>query len=253
MKLPLSLVVITLNEADNIERCLKSAPFADEIIVVDSFSTDRTVELAEKLGAKVIQEKWRGYGPQKALATAAAKNDWILSLDADEALSPELQQEIQTKFASLQPEVGYEMPRLSWHMGRWIRHGGWYPDAQLRLFHRGHSQWSSAVLHEKVQVKSKVRLESPLWHWVFADLSDQVLTNDKYSTLGAVEWVQKGKPFSYFKLLVKPWSKFFECYFLKRGFLDGMPGFIIAVGASYSLFLRHAKIWEINSKNKESS
>lgn len=251
MKLPLSLVIVTLNEADNIERCVKSVPFANEILVVDSHSTDATVQIAEKLGARVLIETWRGYGPQKAFAVSQAKNDWILSLDADEALSPELQQEILAKFASLKPEVGYEMPRLSWHLGRWIRHGGWYPDAQLRLFHRAHSQWSSAALHEKVQVKSKLRLEAPIMHWVFTDLSDQVITNDKYSTLGAREWVSAGRGFSLWKLVVKPASKFFECYFLKQGFRDGMPGFIIAVGAAYSLFLRHAKVWEMKSRGSQ--
>jgi glycosyltransferase involved in cell wall biosynthesis len=250
MKLPLSLVVITLNEETNIERCLKSVPFASDIVVVDSLSTDRTVETAEKLGARVLTEKWRGYGPQKAFAVSQAKYDWILSLDADEALSPQAQQEILDKFASFQEEVGYEIPRLSWHLGRWILHGGWYPDYQLRLFHREHSKWTDAALHEKVEVNSKVRLEHPILHWVFDDLSDQVLTNDKYSTLGAANLNAQGKRFSLLKLIFKPWSKFIECYFIKLGFLDGRPGFIIAVGAAYSIFLRHAKLWEIQMKQK---
>jgi len=246
--LPLSLVVVTLNEEANIERCLRSVPFASDVVVVDSFSTDRTAEIAQKLGASVIQEKWRGYGPQKAFAVSKAKNDWVLSLDADEALSPELQQEIQAKFASLNPKVGYEIPRKSYHLGRWIHHGGWYPDAQLRLFNRQHSQWSQDALHEKVQVKSKARLQSDMLHWVFEDLSDQVLTNDKYSSLGAGNLAKAGKEFSLLKLIFKPWTKFVECYFLKLGFLDGLPGFIIAVGAAYSIFLRHAKLWEMKMK-----
>lgn len=249
--LPLSLVVVTLNEEANIERCLRSVPFASDVVVVDSFSTDRTAEIAQNLGAKVIQEKWRGYGPQKAFAVSQAKNDWILSLDADEALSPELQQEILEKFANLNPEVGYEIPRRSYHLGRWINHGGWYPDAQLRLFNRKHSQWSEAALHEKVQVKSKERLSHDMLHWVFEDLSDQVLTNDKYSSLGAGNLANAGKNFSLLKLIFKPWSKFVECYFLKLGFLDGLPGFIIAVGAGYSIFLRHAKLWEIKMRKKK--
>lgn len=249
-QLPLSLVIVTLNEETNIERCVRSVPFASEVVIIDSFSTDRTVEIAQKLGAIIYQEKWRGYGPQKALAVSKARNDWILSLDADEALSPELQAEIQARFASLQPEVGYELPRRSFHLGRWIGHGGWYPDAQLRLFHRQHSQWSGDLLHEKVQVKSKERLRSDLWHWVFDSLSDQVLTNDKYSTLGAQNLAASGKRFSLLKLIFKPWTKFVECYFLKRGFLDGLPGFIIAVSAAYSIFLRHAKVWEIEMKKR---
>lgn len=249
MKLPISLVVITLNEESNIERCLQSVPFASDIVVVDTFSTDRTVEIAERMGARVYQEKWRGYGPQKAFAVTRAKFDWIISLDADEALSPQLQQEILTKFSSFREEVGYDLPRLSWHLGRWILHGGWYPDFQLRIFHRLHSRWTDAALHEKVEVLSKVRLEHPILHWVFDDLSDQVLTNDRYSTLGAENLAKAGKKFSPLKLIFKPWSKFIECYFIKLGFLDGLPGFIIAVGAAYSIFLRHAKLWELRMRN----
>ncbi|HEY8272563.1 MAG TPA: glycosyltransferase family 2 protein [Pseudobdellovibrionaceae bacterium] len=251
--LPISLVVVTLNEEANIESCLQSVPFASDRVIVDSFSTDRTCEIAQKLGATVIQEAWRGYGSQKAFAVSKAKHDWILSLDADEALSPELQREIVEKFKSLNPEVGYELPRRSFHLGRWIHHGGWYPDAQIRLFHRQHSQWSNDALHEKVQVKSKQRLQHDLYHWVFDSLSDQVITNDKYSSLGAVNLCKSGKRFSFLKLLFKPWTKFMECYFLKQGFRDGLPGFIIAVGAAYSIFLRHAKLWELEMKKRTRS
>jgi glycosyltransferase involved in cell wall biosynthesis len=253
MKLPISLVVVTLNEEANIERCLRSVPFASDVVVVDSFSTDRTLEIAQKLGANVIQEKWRGYGPQKSFAVSKAKNDWILSLDADEALSPELQQEIVERFASLNPEVGYELSRRSFHLGRWISHGGWYPDAQLRLFHRQYSQWSSDALHEKVQVKHKERFRQDLLHWVFDNLSDQVVTNDKYSSLGAENLAKSGRHFSLLKLIFKPWTKFVECYFLKQGFRDGLPGFIIAVSAAYSIFLRHGKLWELEMKKRKLS
>lgn len=250
MKLPISLVVITLNEEANIERCLKSVPFVDEIIVVDSFSQDRTVEIAARLGAKTFQEKWRGFGPQKAFATAQAKNDWILNLDADEALSPELAVEIVQKFSQLDPEAGYQFKRRSFHLGRWINHGGWYPDLQLRLYNKQYSNWDSAGLHEKVQVSKKLKMQHDLWHWVFRDLSHNVVTNDRYSTLGAEALWEKGKGFSFFKLLTKPASKFIECYFVKLGFLDGMAGYIIAVGASYSIFLRYAKMWEMEKVQK---
>ena len=252
-KIPLSLVVVTLNEEANIERCLRSVPFADDIVVVDSFSTDRTVELAEKMGARVFKEKWRGFGPQKAYATAQAKNPWVLSLDADEALSPELQQEILNSFAALDPEAGYKIPRRSYHLGRWIDHGGWYPDLQLRLFNKSHSQWNTAGLHEKVITKRELRLKKPILHWVFKSLSHQVVTNDRYSTLGAEQLRKNGKKFFFLKLLFKPVSKFLETYIWKRGFLDGMPGFIIAVGASYSIFLKFAKLWEMEMLEKKGS
>lgn len=251
IKLPISLVVITLNEECNIERCLLSAPFVDDIVVVDSFSTDHTVEIAKRCGARVFQEKWRGFGLQKSFAASQAKNSWVLSLDADEAVSPELGAEIIKVFSNLNEETGYLIPRKSYHLGRWITHGGWYPDYQLRLFNTEKSQWNSAALHEKVESKQKSIFKAPLLHWVFDDLSEQVVTNDKYSTLGAIQLIESGKPFSYFKFLTKPLTKFIECYFFKKGYLDGMPGFIIAVGAAYSIFLRFAKQWEIENVQKK--
>lgn len=252
-KLPISLVIITLNEEAHIERCIRSAPFVDDIVVVDSFSTDRTVEIAKSCGARVFQEKWRGFGAQKSFAASQAKNSWVISLDADEALSSELAAEILECWATLNAEAGYLFPRKSFHLGRWINYGGWYPDYQLRLFNKDKSQWNSAALHEKVEVKERLFMRSPLLHWVFEDLSDQVVTNDRYSSLGAQQLHQAGKKFSLFKLTTKPLSKFIETYFFKKGFLDGMPGFIIAVGAAYSIFLRHAKLWELERDHKKSS
>lgn len=248
MLLPVSLVVITLNEEKNIERCLRSVPFVSEVVVVDSGSTDKTVEIARKLGAKVIVEKWRGFGPQRIFAGEQANSDWVLFLDADEALSPELAREIEDKFAKLDPQAVYEMPRKTFHLGRWILHGGWYPDYQGRLYHRGQSHWTPKMIHEKVEGPRRERLKSPLLHWVFADLSHQIKTNDRYSTDQARELIQKGQTFSLAKLLIKPPVKFLECYVLKRGFLDGLPGFIIAVGAAYSVFARWAKLWEMQKK-----
>lgn len=244
-KLPISLAVITLNEEANIERCLRSAPFVDDIVVVDSFSTDRTVERAQSCGARVYQENWRGFGPQKAFAASQAKNAWVLSLDADEALSPELAAEIIECFASLDPEAGYLTPRSSYHLGRWIKYGGWYPDYQLRLFNKEFAHWNTAAVHEKVEVSKTLKLKGPLLHWVFDGISDQVVTNDRYSTLGAKQMLEAGKKFSCFRLVFKPWGKFLETYFWKQGFRDGLPGFIIAVGAAYSLFLKFAKLWEL--------
>jgi glycosyltransferase involved in cell wall biosynthesis len=248
IKLPISLVVITLNEEKNIERCIKSVPFASEVVIVDSGSQDQTVEIAKKLGAKVDHEKWLGFGPQKNLATQKASYDWILNLDADEALSPELCEEIQNVFSKLNPLCAYSLPRRSFHLGRWIRFGGWYPDRQIRLYHRQHARWSEAQIHEKVEAPQTAALQNDLLHWVFVDLANQVATNNRYSTLLAEQDFQKGKKFSLPKLILKPVSKFFECYFLKLGFLDGLPGFIIAVSAAYSIFLRWSKIWELQKK-----
>ncbi len=252
-KRPITLVVITLNEAKCLERCLRSVPFVDEIVVVDSFSQDGTRAIAEKCGAKVVDQEWLGFGAQKNLAAGFAKNDWIFSLDADEACSEELVQEILQ--LPLNPEVveGYRIPRKSYHLRRWIGHGGWYPDYQLRLYHRGKTSWSTSSVHEKVQTQKTQNLKSALMHWVFDDLTDQIATNNRYSGLGAQELFKKGHRFRFWKLLVKPTSKFFETYFFKRGFLDGLPGFIIAVGAAYSVFLKFSKLWELEQSQSEAS
>lgn len=249
-KLNLSLVVITKDEEKNIERCLRSVPFAKDIVVVDSFSSDRTVELAEKFGARVFQEKWRGFGAQKKFAVEKAQYDWILSLDADEAVGSELADEIQKIFATLDPMTGYRIPRRSFHLGRWIGHGGWFPDLQLRLFNRKHSNWGDDLIHEHVRAPKQEKLKEELKHWVFDDLSDQVKTNDRYSGLLAAEMSRRGKKFSLWKLCTKPPVKFIETYFWKAGFLDGMAGFLISVSASYSIFLKWAKLWELERSQK---
>lgn len=241
---PLSLVVITRNAESHIARCLKSVAFASDIVVLDSRSDDRTREIAESLGARVFSEEWRGFGPQKRRATELANTDWILSLDADEALSEAAQIEVQALMARPLVVQAFAFPRLSFHLGRWIRHGGWYPDRQVRLYNRTQANWNFDPLHEKIECKTVQRLKNPILHWVFKDLTDQVQTNNRYSSLGADHLFMKGRSFYLFQLLTKPWVKFFETYIWKLGFLDGLPGFIIAVGAAYSVFLKWAKLWE---------
>lgn len=243
--LPLSLVIITLNEEKNIRDCIQSVPFASDIVVLDNFSKDKTKEIAESLGARVIQHEWLGFGAQKNKATEFAKYDWVLSLDADERLSAELQTEIKKDFATLKKDVGYQLPRLSFHLKRWIRHGGWYPDYQLRLFHRKYSKWTLDAIHERVESPAVQKLKSPIQHYVFNSISHQVLTNDRYSSLQAQSLHKKGQRFSLFKLITKPGVKFFENYIFKLGFLDGVAGFIIAFSSGYSVFLKHAKLWEL--------
>jgi glycosyltransferase involved in cell wall biosynthesis len=245
MLLPISLVVLTKNEEANIGLCLASVPFASEKVVLDSGSRDRTLEIARAAGARVFSEQWRGYGRQKARAAELAENDWILSLDADEALSKELAEEIERCFRDGLGFAAYSMPRLSYHLGRWIRHGGWYPDRQIRLYDRRRARWLPSELHEKIETPSLGALRAPIQHWVFKDLTDQIETNNRYSGLGALEMHRRGKRFWLLGLLFRPCSKFFETYVWKRGFLDGLPGFIISVGAAYSMFLRYAKLWEL--------
>lgn len=242
----ISVVIIAKNEESNIQRCIESALWADEVVVYDSGSTDKTVEIASKLGAKVYSGGWLGFGPTKHHATGLAQNDWILSIDADEVISSELKNEILEKIRSLNPEVGYQVPRLSNYLGRWIRHGGWYPDYQLRLFHRKYSQWNNEIIHEKVKSKLVEKLSSDLNHYVFKNIEHQVNTNNRYSTLQAVEMKKNGKKMNWFHFLTKPYVKFIECYFLKLGFLDGWPGYLIARNAAYSVFLKWAKLKELS-------
>lgn len=250
LRLPISLVIITLNESQNIGRCIQSVPFVSEVLVVDSGSTDATVSIAQNLGARVVTLPWQGFGKQKKKAAELAQYDWILSLDADEALSPDLQAEIIERFEDVsQNQVG-RFNRRSQYLGQWIYHGGWYPDRQLRLFHRLHHQWNEAEIHEKIETQNVYPFRSPMDHYVFPNIHEHVATNNRYSGLLAQADYQKGRRFSWARLLLKPFSKFFETYFLKRGFLDGYPGFLIAVGASYSIFLRVAKLRELDRFNK---
>ena len=249
-KYPVSLVVITLNEEANIERCLASARWADDFVVLDSGSHDRTRDCAQALGARVFSEPFRGFRAQKQRAVELAKYPWILSLDADEVLSPELSREIQGLFARGEPYAdGFRIPRLSYHLGRWIRGGGWYPDFQTRLFHRARAQWVGGQVHERVSAVQTVTLTNPILHFVFRDLAHQVETNNRYSTLGAEDVLanhpQAHSAWLIWRMVTKPVSKFFETYLLKLGFRDGLPGLIISVSAGYSIFLKYAKAWEI--------
>jgi glycosyltransferase involved in cell wall biosynthesis len=248
MKVALSLVIITLNEENDIARCIESVPFAQEIIVVDSLSKDKTRDIALKLGAKVIEKQFLGYRAQKQFAIDQATCEWVLSLDADEALSSDLQSEILAHLLNLEFQSrfnGFKMPRLSFYLGRWIRHGGWYPDYQTRLFKKDKGVWTGGAVHESVEVDGSVgKLKGDIHHFVFRDLNEQVNANNEFSSLGSAELLKKAKNFSLLKLVFKPIGKFIECYLWKLGFLDGVQGFIIALGASQSIFLKYAKLWE---------
>lgn len=243
--IPISAVLISLNEEANIARAITSLGWADEILVYDSGSSDNTVSIAEKMGAKVVRGPWLGFGLTKKKAAELAKHDWIFSIDCDEEATEELAAEIKARCSSLQAEVAYAVPRLSRYMNRWIRHGGWYPDRQVRLFNRKFSQWSEVEIHEKVQAKSYENLTSHLNHYVFRDVAHQVAANNRYSGLQAAQMRAAGKRFSWFHFFTKPYVKFIECYFLKLGFLDAWPGYIIARNAAYSVFLKWTKLREL--------
>lgn len=252
MSIKISAAIITFNEEKNIKRCIDSLDFVDEIVVVDSLSSDATTTIAKEMGAKVIEQKFLGHIAQKQLAVDNCSYDWILSLDADEEVSLELKQSIQNLLKTEFEHDAYAVNRISFHLGRWIKHGGWYPDRKTRLFNKNKAHWGGYNPHDKVIVEGTIgKLKGDLKHYVFKDLRHNIDTNNSYSSIMADDLNKSGKSLSYTKFFLKPVGKFLETYIYKRGFLDGMPGFIIAIGASYSMFLKFAKLWEIQKADKK--
>ena len=238
----ITATIITLNEERNIARAIESLRCCDEIVVLDSGSADRTVELAEKLGARTVESPWRGYAGQKNWAAEQAANDWILSLDADEALSEALEGEIWGLKKSGPKHDAYTMPRLAQYMGRWILHSGWYPDRKMRLFDRRHAKWVGDYVHESVVVDGRVgHLKSSILHFTCSSLSEHLKTMDRYTTLAAEQLVDQKKHIGWKQLALEPPWTFFQTYILKRGFLDGPEGLAIAHMAALYNFLKYAK------------
>lgn len=241
----LSVIVITKNEAANIVACLESVSFADEFIVVDSGSTDNTIELARAMGATVEQTAdWPGFGPQKNRALALAEGEWVLSIDADERVTPELAQEIQRVLAAPQHEV-YEIARLSDFCGRFIRHSGWWPDYVLRLFRRGAARFTEAAVHEKVvplDSSRPGRLQGHFLHYPYPDLDGLVNKINRYSSDAAAMMYARGKRTSVFGAIGHGFWTFVRIYVIRRGFLDGRHGLVLAVTAAAGSFFRYAKL-----------
>ena len=248
----LSAVVITRNEERNIERCLKSLSFCDEIIVVDSGSTDRTGEIAKQFTKNVVSRAWTGYADQKNYGVSLATGEWVLSVDADEEITDELRSEITQLQRNPNGASAYSIPRRTLYSGRWIRHGGWYPNRLVRLFKRDDGKWIGEEIHERWESKGDTKaLSGHIQHYSFDSISDQVARNNHYSTLGAKALHKSGVAFSWFSLVVKPQIKFVETYFIKLGMLDGFPGFVISVSAAYSVFLKWAKLRELEKDAKK--
>ena len=237
----ISATIITYNEERNIPRVLESLRCCDEIVVVDSGSADRTVEIATKLGARVVESPWLGYASQKNFASEQCANDWVLSLDADESLSEALEGEIwQIKKNGPQYDA-YTMPRLAQYLGRWILHSGWYPDRKIRLFDRRKARWVGK-LHESVVVDGTVgHLEANILHFTCNSLSEHLKTMDRYTTLAAEQIVDQKKAIGWSQLLLDPAWTFFRTFVLQRGFLDGPEGLAIAYMAALYNFLKYAK------------
>ncbi len=241
----LTATVITLNEAAHIQAALESVAWADEIVVVDSGSTDDTVALARRFTDRVLTREWQGYIDQKNYAASVASHDWILSLDADERATPELGREIGDLLASDPPAYGYRIPRVSFYLGRWIRSTDWYPDYQLRLYDRRHGRWAGRYVHESVDVGGRTgSLRSNLLHYPYRDIAHHLQTIDRYSTLAARQAAEEGKHAGVAHILVRPPLAFLRNYVLRGGFRDRGPGLVVSLLNSYYVCVKFAKLWE---------
>lgn len=241
---PLSVAIITLNAASALEACLKSARFADDIVVVDSGSTDGTAELAERYGARVIQQDWLGFGPQKQFAVEAARHDWVLCLDADERVTPQLQAAIEQALQA-PTAAAFRFARCNRFLGRYLRHGEGYPDWSLRLFDRRQARWSTDAVHEKVETGAEIAtLPGDLLHDSAETLAAYLTKQNRYTTLAADMALAAGKPTSFARIALSPLVRFVKFYFIRQGFRDGLPGLIhIAIGC-FNSFVKYSKMLE---------
>lgn len=242
----LSVTVITRNEEANIADCLRSASFADEIIVLDSGSTDRTEELARQFTSRFYHFNFEGFGKAKNQALDLAQMDWVFVLDADERITESLRREIQKILAADGPEDGYRVPRRNFFCGREIRHLGWYPDYSIRLFRRHLGRFNEREVHESVSVNGRVgTLKEPLLHYTYKSVSDLVQRLDRYSTLAAMQLLKEGKKPRCGELLWRPWLTFIKHYFWQRGFLEGWDGYTLSFLYSTYNFLKYCKFREL--------
>ena len=242
----LSVIVIALNQEANITECLKSVSFADEIVVVDTGSADRTVELARNFTDRVVTADWQGFGRTKNFALDQARGEWVFSLDTDERVPPALRAEILAVVEAGGPLDGYRVARQNYFCGRWIRHLGWYPDYTLRLFRRGRGRFRDREVHEEVVVDGPVGdLPTPLTHYSYRSVSEYVTRMDRYARLAAQEMAKAGRrPFPG-ELFFRPFFSFFHLFFIRRGFLEGTPGYTLAVLMSMYKFLKYYYLREL--------
>jgi glycosyltransferase involved in cell wall biosynthesis len=247
----LSVTIITLNEADHISAAIDSAAWADEVIVVDAGSTDGTVDIARAKGVQVEHRDWSGWIDQKNFAATLASHDWIFSLDADERITPALAQEVRARLATEPPHRGYRVPRVTFHLGRWVRTTDFYPDFQTRLYDRRAARWRGRYVHESVGVDGPVgQLQQELQHYSYRDLRDHLDRINAYTTLAARQMHEGGRRASIADLVVHPPAAFLRNYVLRRGFLDGGVGLTLSAVNAYSVFLKFAKLREIQQNSR---
>lgn len=238
---PLSAVIITLNCRDQLGACLDSLGFADEIVIVDSGSRDGTLEFAQSRGVRVVHQDWLGFGPQKQVATEQARHPWVLSIDADERVTPALRESIERALAK--PDFrAYQFPRCNRFMGRYLRHGEGYPDWSLRLFDRRHGRWSDDTVHERVLTLGPVgRLQGDLLHESAETLDSYLAKQNRYTTLAAEAILRQGAEASAARMLLSPLVRFVKFYLLRKGFLDGVPGLVHTLIGCQNSFVKYAK------------
>ena len=251
MTIPVTAMVITLNEEGNIHTCLQSVAFCEERLVVDSGSTDRTVEIARQLGARVIHNDWPGFGKQKQFGVLQASHDWVLCLDADEWLSDELASNIQRLFTAKMAGKLYQFARRDFFLGRWLKHGG-YPEYSPRLFHRDFAQWSDAMVHETVITReTALTCRGDLMHYTAGSLGHAVEKRARYGSMQVKDMYSRGVRPSLGKLLISPLARFVKLYLLRQGFRDGVAGFVLAVISSFFCFYKYAMLYELEFKSKQ--
>jgi glycosyltransferase involved in cell wall biosynthesis len=252
----ISVCITAGNEEKNIRRCLESVTWADEILVVDSFSTDRTPEICREYTNLVYEHKWLGYIGQKNLIKDLATCPWILFVDADEEVSLELRDEILRSFEGGETETyaGFEFPRIVHYLGRWIRHGDWYPDVKLRLFRRDRGTCGGKEPHDQILVDGPVkRLRGHMHHFTYTGILDQIATINRFTSITAETKFRDGRRSHLTDLLLRPVFRFFRGYFIRGGFLDGLPGLIIAASTSYGVFAKYAKLWELHKQKNNAT
>jgi len=245
-KLPISVTVITKDEEDNLARCLASVPFADEIVVIDSGSADRTVEIARQFTERVEFHAWEGHVKQKQYAVDVARHDWILSLDADEEVHESLRRLIMDLWKTAPACDAYRVRRRVFYLGKWINHSGWYPDKRIRLFDRRRARWGGYDPHDEVVCDGRVgELAGDLNHYSYRDVSHHLRRIDEYTTIMAREYRKRGKRATLADLVFRPPFAFFKKYVLNRGFLDGRHGFVVCLLTAYYVFCKYLKLWEM--------
>jgi len=248
---PVSATIITLDEEHNIAGALESVSWADEVIVVDSGSKDRTLEICRRFTDRIFHRDWSGFVDQKNHAVDKASHDWILSLDADERISSELRKEIREEMRTGFRKDGYYIPRRARFMGRWILHGDWYPDYQMRLFDRRKGEWRGGRVHESVAVEGSTgRMRAEIHHYTYRDFSEYLRKLETYSSLAALDYFDRGRKAAPWMLLAKPLGVFLKAYLVKGGFRDGSAGFAVAVMGAVSVFFKYAKLYEIGKGSR---